>query len=32
MGVERLLMEPEKFKEDDPEYFYFILGLIRGEL
>jgi hypothetical protein len=26
------LMEPEKFKEDDPEYFYFILGLIRGEL
>ena len=32
MGIERLLTEPELFKQEDQEYFYFIIKLMRGEL
>lgn len=32
MGIERLLTEPDLFKQEDPEYFYFIIKLMRGEL
>ena len=31
-GVRLLLKAPEFFKENDPEYFYFIIALMRGEL
>ena len=32
MGIERLLTDPELFQQEDPEYFYFIIKLMRGEL
>lgn len=32
MGVQRLIEEPISFFNEDKEYFYFILALMRGEL
>ena len=32
MGVERLTRDPKKFYSEDPEYFRFCVGIMRGQL
>lgn len=32
MGVQQLMNNPAKFHADDPEYFKFVVGVLRGEL
>ena len=32
MGIEELVTDPVKFYSKDPEYFRFVLMLIRGEI
>ena len=32
MGMEQLYKDPISFAEDDPEYFKFIVGVLRGDI
>ena len=32
MGMEQLYKDPINFAEDDPEYFKFIVGVLRGDI
>lgn len=32
MGVERLYQDPQHFAEQDPEYFKFVIGVLRGKI